>query len=461
MATNQIKSVGFGINRMLPLAVLLLILLPASTKAQQCSDVVGTWRGTWTYVSEVGADKLNHPSPLAYVIKNASDAQNHVIVEIIGADCAGTTTTDVAADCNNGKLTWQAPAGVTAIDVGSTSMAGTMTRHPQDGGNVLARISLTKQSNQALAKGDVESLLKGACSPLEESVDYTITAKHSGKCLDVHGGTPATGNSTQVQQYGCHGGPNQRWILNAAGSGFYTIKAKNSGKCLDVHGRDTGNEVNVEQFDCNGGDNQKWQLNRDGDGYFTMRAKHSGKCLDIHGAEMGDEARAQQYDCNGSPNQKWQLSKSEKFPLVFFRDDPNMSGYSMSSEVKISKNGSFDGVTKMENHQTLNGNCAFFTISFLDKDGSILATPSGNRYCVGSNLGGGIVDGPSNRRDEWHGNVELEVLSKTVYVSIAHINDPDRRPFVERWYDFAKRNLQRIQELKQACPDCAKAVGIQ
>lgn len=60
--------------------------------------------------------------------------------------------------------------------------------------------------------------------------EVRIVAKHSGKCLDVYGGSTAVGAA--VIQWGCHSGDNQRWIVSR--NGAYSFKAKHSGLCLSL-----------------------------------------------------------------------------------------------------------------------------------------------------------------------------------------------------------------------------------
>ncbi len=89
-----------------------------------------------------------------------------------------------------------------------------------------------------------------------------LTAKHSGKCLDVLGGPSAVQNGTQVIQWDYWGGDNQQWQLIPLGNGYHKIIAKHSGKCLDVLGGPSAvqNDTQVIQWDYWGGDNQHWRL---------------------------------------------------------------------------------------------------------------------------------------------------------------------------------------------------------
>ncbi|WP_162907061.1 RICIN domain-containing protein [Allorhizocola rhizosphaerae] len=149
-------------------------------------------------------------------------------------------------------------------------------------------------------------------------VTSNLVAAHSGRCLDVTGGTDATGNGVPVQQYDCLGSAqtNQVWSFEnetvVGGDYYYNIVAAHSGKCLDVTGGNgaTGNGVPVQQYDCLGpaAANQQWRMV-----VFKVKlqlvARHSGKCLDVTGGDgaTGNGVSVQQYDCLGlsQSNQMW------------------------------------------------------------------------------------------------------------------------------------------------------------
>lgn len=137
---------------------------------------------------------------------------------------------------------------------------------------------------------------------------YRVTAKHSGKCLDVTGGS--VGNGALVIQWDCHNGDNQQWKFIPISAGYYKIIAKHSGKALDVFGGvfSAANGVVVEQWDYNGSANQMWFVDDIGDGYYTITARHSGKSLDISGAATDNGAQLHQYDYWGGDNQKFRLT---------------------------------------------------------------------------------------------------------------------------------------------------------
>jgi hypothetical protein len=98
---------------------------------------------------------------------------------------------------------------------------------------------------------------------------YTVVNQQTGKCLDVNAGSTADG--TAVQQWTCAGGAtNQQFTLRKvtyAGndSHDYQLVARHSGKCVDVSGISTGARAAIHQWTCNPATqnsplNQTWRL---------------------------------------------------------------------------------------------------------------------------------------------------------------------------------------------------------
>ena len=133
----------------------------------------------------------------------------------------------------------------------------------------------------------------------------TLTARHSGKLLDVYDN--ATADGADVVQWTANGQANQRWRFQDAGAGYYTVISASSGKCLDVYGgAGAGADgVRVVQWTCNGGTNQQWRLQDLGTGYLQLVARHSGKCLDVLNSATTDGARVVQWTCGTGTNQQW------------------------------------------------------------------------------------------------------------------------------------------------------------
>jgi hypothetical protein len=133
-----------------------------------------------------------------------------------------------------------------------------------------------------------------------------VVSKNSGKCLDVTG--ISTAAATPLQQWGCWGGDNQKFLFTEV-SGGYEVTIMNSGLQLDVSGGPgaTQDGAPVIQWPYWGGSNEIWQVTPISDGYFSITALHSGKCLDVSEIATYDGAPIHQWSCWGGDNQKWRL----------------------------------------------------------------------------------------------------------------------------------------------------------
>jgi hypothetical protein len=90
---------------------------------------------------------------------------------------------------------------------------------------------------------------------------YSITQVASGKSLDIYKGYSA--NETQVQLYSYHGGSQQQFTFGSQGSGYYRITPNcATSSCLDVSGGTTatGNGAIVWLYQWVGATNQQWSL---------------------------------------------------------------------------------------------------------------------------------------------------------------------------------------------------------
>ncbi len=150
---------------------------------------------------------------------------------------------------------------------------------------------------------------RGNCSkstsstPPPSATGQLLQVQHSGKCLDVPGGS--RNSVAAIQQFSCTGADNQSWAIESVGGGYYRIISRFSGMCLDVQGFSQQPQAIVQQFPCNGGDNQSFTFRNLSNGYNLIIAKHSGLCLDVRGASTADMALIQQFTCHGNSNQQW------------------------------------------------------------------------------------------------------------------------------------------------------------
>lgn len=126
----------------------------------------------------------------------------------------------------------------------------------------------------------------------------------SRKCVDVYGDSRRPG--ANVQQFGCNGGANQKWVFITVGRGEYVIQNVNSNMVLEVAGGSRGNGGNVQQNTWNSGTNQRWR-GRGPNNNFELVNVNSGKCMDVQGGGNANNTNIIQYDCNGGSNQRWYI----------------------------------------------------------------------------------------------------------------------------------------------------------
>lgn len=145
---------------------------------------------------------------------------------------------------------------------------------------------------------------------------YKLIARHSGRVLTVdlnpntNGGVSGTAAGANVFQYDYVSDfNNKQWVLQPLADGAYKLTARHSGKVLEVKGGPTftANGVNVDQWDFNSGTHQQWWIQPVGDGYYRLLAKHSGKALDVQGGGTANGVNVYQWEYTGVTNQQWRL----------------------------------------------------------------------------------------------------------------------------------------------------------
>ncbi|MDB5177139.1 MAG: exported protein of unknown function [Candidatus Saccharibacteria bacterium] len=148
------------------------------------------------------------------------------------------------------------------------------------------------------------STINGAPSDLYISDGvYEITNSHSGKSLDVAGGSTANGAS--VQLYSSNHSAAQRWQLTRDSDGYYGVKSTASGRYLDVLGGTPTMGAKIQIWDGNDSCAQKWSIRMMSDNSIALTNKCSGYVLDITGGSFTDGSRAQTWGLNGTAAQLW------------------------------------------------------------------------------------------------------------------------------------------------------------
>ncbi|MFE4667895.1 RICIN domain-containing protein [Streptomyces sp. NPDC056716] len=137
-----------------------------------------------------------------------------------------------------------------------------------------------------------------------------ITSMNSPKVLDVP--WASTENGVQLCQFGLHGGPNQRFLLEELSSDdtrdVFRIVAEHSGKVLDVEKASRENGARIIQWPWHGGANQLFYVRpiRVDGGYGIINVG-SGKAVDVWAWGKDDGVPIIQWDWHGGANQRWLL----------------------------------------------------------------------------------------------------------------------------------------------------------
>ncbi|MEZ4605418.1 MAG: RICIN domain-containing protein [Deinococcales bacterium] len=143
-------------------------------------------------------------------------------------------------------------------------------------------------------------MVEAGSSPTLTGIHQLVNA-NSNKCLDVF--EARTTQGTNIIQYSCHTGNNQKWKIEAVGSS-YRLTAMHSNQVLDVSSSSTSDGADAIQWPWNNTRNQLWDIRQVGD-YYELRAAHSGKCLSVAGSSRLDEAKVVQWTCSDLTSQRW------------------------------------------------------------------------------------------------------------------------------------------------------------
>jgi len=143
-----------------------------------------------------------------------------------------------------------------------------------------------------------------ASAAADSSGTYTIKNAGSGYCLDLPGGSSASG--VQLDQASCSGAAAQTWVLAASGSG-YSLKNSASGLCAGIIGASTSAGKAVEQESCTGASSQQWTLTASGSDFRLVNV-NSTKCLNTSGSSTSAGALIVQNSCDTVSTKQWTLT---------------------------------------------------------------------------------------------------------------------------------------------------------
>ncbi|HEY8472257.1 MAG TPA: RICIN domain-containing protein [Natronosporangium sp.] len=144
-----------------------------------------------------------------------------------------------------------------------------------------------------------------AAAAVEPGVFYQLVSVHSGKAIEIEGGSGSAG--ARVIQWDRGGGQHQQFQFVPSGDGYYRIVARHSGMALDVFEWNPNNGAEIRQWTDLNGTNQHWSVVERGGDVVSLINRFSGKALDLWEWSTANGARISQYDSTGGDNQRWQL----------------------------------------------------------------------------------------------------------------------------------------------------------
>ncbi|WP_405867935.1 family 43 glycosylhydrolase [Streptomyces sp. NBC_00005] len=135
---------------------------------------------------------------------------------------------------------------------------------------------------------------------------YTLVNRNSGKCLDVAGG--ATADGTNVQQWTCNGGTNQKWKVEDLADDTNRLVNVATGKVLDTADCSAADGADIRQWSWL---NNKCQRSRlvftaTGD-YVRIVNENSGKVADVADCSTANGADVRQWTWLNNTCQQWRL----------------------------------------------------------------------------------------------------------------------------------------------------------
>jgi len=141
---------------------------------------------------------------------------------------------------------------------------------------------------------------------------WYLTAKHSGKVIDISGGNRRP--KANVQQHQLNNSEAQKFRFIHTGGGYYYIQNVGSNLVLDVQGGLKTRGTNVWQYGKNGTDAQKWRLVDAGGGYYSIRSKLGDLNLDIKGGLKTNGTNIQVWTINNSTAQQFRFKEAQHAP---------------------------------------------------------------------------------------------------------------------------------------------------
>ena len=189
----------------------------------------------------------------------------------------------------------QIDADTAALTSLQQQLTAVQQRQATDAAALTAAVQQQQATDAAALTAAVEQQrLMDFFNPQDQSLRVVDTAF----CLDVPDGNKSW--IYPLQSNSCTGTPSQLWKYTNS-----NLVNKNSGLCLDIKANGKAAGTQVGQYPCQGGQNQKWVYNISEKTLTSPSAP--GMCLDLSGGVAGKGSTLSIETCNGRATQKWTL----------------------------------------------------------------------------------------------------------------------------------------------------------
>jgi uncharacterized repeat protein (TIGR02543 family) len=153
----------------------------------------------------------------------------------------------------------------------------------------------TKVAATTQVTGHVTYYAQWAANNLAGSVITLSSALNRSRVIDITGASKTQGAYPVLWDNAYKA--NQRFRLEASGTGYYLIRNVNSKLVLDIYGGQLRNEGSIIQWSVTGGDNQKWKLIANSNGSYTIVSKANERfCIDLPGSSSARDTRPILYE---------------------------------------------------------------------------------------------------------------------------------------------------------------------
>ncbi|MBD0258469.1 MAG: RICIN domain-containing protein, partial [Cytophagales bacterium] len=284
--------------------------------------------GSWTQYTGPITISTNRKL-IAIAVRNGQHSRinsGHFNIDANATPTAPAAPTNLTATAGNGQvsLSWAGSSGATGYTVWSragsattfTNVAsptttgythtdltnGTQYTYYVTASNGAGTSAASTQASATPTAGTTTPPPAGSFSGT-----YKITARHSGKALDVNAN--GTTDGTNVQQWTDNGSTAQQWIITATTDGHYRLVGNGSGKALEVSNSSLADGGNVQIWSYVGANTQQWKIEATTDGYYRLLNRNSGKALDVNGNSTADGANVHQWTYGGGLNQQWLITQ--------------------------------------------------------------------------------------------------------------------------------------------------------